>query len=45
MEAENEKVEGEELEQWLKLVVPPEELALFIKGSNQNLLPLPAESG
>ncbi|CAN6442977.1 unnamed protein product [Victoria cruziana] len=42
---ENEKVEGEELEQWLKLVVPPEELALFIKGSNQNLLPLPAESG
>ncbi|KAL8140972.1 hypothetical protein V2J09_006993 [Rumex salicifolius] len=39
---EKEKVEGEELEKWLQLVVAPAELALFIKGSQEtsSLLPL-----
>ncbi|XP_076956208.1 ATP-dependent zinc metalloprotease FTSH 9, chloroplastic-like [Bidens hawaiensis] len=32
---EKEKVEGEELQEWLKLVVAPEELADFIKGTER----------
>ncbi|OVA17662.1 Peptidase M41 [Macleaya cordata] len=43
---DREKVEGEELQNWLKLVVAPEELAIFIQGKQQQpLLPLPASSG
>lgn len=42
---EKEKVEGEELQKWLKLVVAPEELTLFIQGKQvQNLLPLKVSS-
>ncbi|GAU13392.1 hypothetical protein TSUD_126880 [Trifolium subterraneum] len=37
---EKEKVEGEELQKWLKLVVAPTELALFIKSTHESLLPL-----
>ncbi|XP_050237107.1 ATP-dependent zinc metalloprotease FTSH 9, chloroplastic-like [Mercurialis annua] len=37
---EKEKVEGEELQEWLKLVVAPKELSLFIKGKQESLLPL-----
>ncbi|KAI7735384.1 hypothetical protein M8C21_008324, partial [Ambrosia artemisiifolia] len=36
---EKEKVEGEELQEWLKLVVAPEELAEFVKGT-ERFLPL-----
>ncbi|CAI0392976.1 unnamed protein product [Linum tenue] len=32
---EKEKVEGEELQEWLKLVVAPEELASFVRGQQQ----------
>ncbi|PRQ34406.1 putative ATPase, AAA-type, core, peptidase, FtsH, peptidase M41, FtsH extracellular [Rosa chinensis] len=42
---EKEKVEGEELHKWLKLVVAPAELAAFIKGKQQALLPLQTTSG
>lgn len=35
--AEKEKVEGEELKEWLKLVVAPAELSFFIRGKNTNL--------
>ncbi|CAI0540557.1 unnamed protein product [Linum tenue] len=39
---EKEKVEGEELQEWLKLVVAPEELASFVRGHQQaSFLPLP----
>ncbi|XP_077238752.1 ATP-dependent zinc metalloprotease FTSH 9, chloroplastic-like isoform X1 [Tasmannia lanceolata] len=41
---EKEKVEGEELQEWLKLVVAPEELTIFVQGKQQNLLPLHANS-
>ncbi|KAL8208620.1 hypothetical protein R6Q57_008032 [Mikania cordata] len=37
---EKEKVEGEELQEWLKLVVAPEELADFVKGTQERFLPL-----
>ncbi|XP_019461317.1 PREDICTED: ATP-dependent zinc metalloprotease FTSH 9, chloroplastic-like [Lupinus angustifolius] len=37
---EKEKVEGEELQKWLRLVVAPTELAIFIKGKQESLLPL-----
>ncbi|KAI3694654.1 hypothetical protein L1987_77622 [Smallanthus sonchifolius] len=37
---EKEKVEGEELQEWLKLVVAPEELADFVKGTEGRFLPL-----
>ncbi|KAI4305217.1 hypothetical protein L6164_028598 [Bauhinia variegata] len=37
---EKEKVEGEELQEWLRSVVAPTELALFIKGKQESLLPL-----
>ncbi|KAK7305361.1 hypothetical protein VNO77_43266 [Canavalia gladiata] len=37
---EKEKVEGEELQKWLRLVVAPTELAVFVKGTQQSLLPL-----
>ncbi|KAG6535249.1 hypothetical protein ZIOFF_000214 [Zingiber officinale] len=40
---EKEKVEGEELQAWLKLVVAPTELTMFIQGKSGNLLQL--ESG
>ncbi|KAG9453910.1 hypothetical protein H6P81_006814 [Aristolochia fimbriata] len=36
-----EKVEGEELQEWLKMVVAPAELTLFVKGKDDNIkLPL-----
>lgn len=37
---EEEKVEGEELQKWLRLVVAPTELAIFMEGKQQTLLPL-----
>lgn len=37
---EKEKVEGEELQKWLKLVVAPTELARFIQSTQEPLLPL-----
>ncbi|KAA8549370.1 hypothetical protein F0562_001054 [Nyssa sinensis] len=37
---EKEKVEGEELQEWLKLVVAPAELTFFIRGKQEPLLPL-----
>ncbi|KAF9598830.1 hypothetical protein IFM89_031498 [Coptis chinensis] len=37
---EREKVEGEELQKWLKLVVAPPELAIFLSGKQESLLPL-----
>ncbi|KAK3026305.1 hypothetical protein RJ639_040993 [Escallonia herrerae] len=37
---EKEKVEGEELQEWLKLVVAPAELALFVRGKQEPFLPL-----
>lgn len=40
---EKEKVEGEELREWLKLVVAPTELAVFIKGKQESFLPLQVE--
>lgn len=43
--SENEKVEGEELQEWLKLVVAPEELTVFIGGKQESLLPVQAGSG
>ncbi|KAA3456779.1 ATP-dependent zinc metalloprotease YME1L1 [Gossypium australe] len=36
---ENEKVEGEELQKWLKLVVAPKELIIFVEGKQESLLP------
>ncbi|KAK9022202.1 hypothetical protein V6N11_002486 [Hibiscus sabdariffa] len=42
---ENEKVEGEELQEWLKLVVAPKELAVFIGGKQESVLPVQAGSG
>ncbi|KDP46528.1 hypothetical protein JCGZ_08500 [Jatropha curcas] len=39
---ENEKVEGEELQEWLKLVVAPKELSIFVKGKQESLLPMQA---
>ncbi|KAG6760937.1 hypothetical protein POTOM_034125 [Populus tomentosa] len=39
---EKEKVEGEELQEWLKLVVAPKELALFVEGKQESFLPLQA---
>ncbi|KAH9603836.1 hypothetical protein KSS87_005956 [Heliosperma pusillum] len=36
---ENEKVEGEELQEWLKLVVAPTELSLFVHGKEEPFLP------
>ncbi|KAL4296801.1 hypothetical protein GQ457_12G028180 [Hibiscus cannabinus] len=42
---ENEKVEGEELQEWLKLVVIPEELIIFVEGKQESLLPVQAVSG
>ncbi|CAA0841437.1 ATP-dependent zinc metalloprotease FTSH 7-chloroplastic [Striga hermonthica] len=37
---EREKVEGEELQEWLKSVVAPAELSFFISGKKSSLLPL-----
>nr|XP_043619779.1 ATP-dependent zinc metalloprotease FTSH 7, chloroplastic-like [Erigeron canadensis] len=37
---EKEKVEGEELQEWLKLVVAPEELADFVRGTQKTFFPL-----
>ncbi|RWW10732.1 hypothetical protein BHE74_00032447 [Ensete ventricosum] len=42
--AEKEKVEGEELQEWLKLVVAPVELTMFIQGKHEDLLQLKAGS-
>ncbi|KAJ9548202.1 hypothetical protein OSB04_020745 [Centaurea solstitialis] len=42
---EKEKVEGEELQEWLKLVVAPEELADFVRGTQgATFLPLQSSS-
>ncbi|XP_073062080.1 ATP-dependent zinc metalloprotease FTSH 9, chloroplastic-like [Primulina eburnea] len=41
---EKEKVEGEELQERLKLVVAPAELTFFIRGKQGSLLPLQTES-
>ncbi|KAJ4759487.1 ATP-dependent zinc metalloprotease FtsH [Rhynchospora pubera] len=41
---EKEKVEGEELQEWLKLVVTPSELAFFLKGKHENLIQLATTS-
>ncbi|KAM7527691.1 hypothetical protein LguiB_031101 [Lonicera macranthoides] len=41
---EKEKVEGEELQEWLKMVVAPAELSFFIKGTQKSLLPLQVDS-
>ncbi|KAL5710424.1 ATP-dependent zinc metalloprotease FTSH 9 [Ranunculus cassubicifolius] len=41
---ENEKVDGEDLQEWLKLVVAPEELSTFISGKKESLFPLQATS-
>ncbi|KAI5442725.1 variant 2 [Lathyrus oleraceus] len=41
---EKEKVEGEELQKWLRLVVAPTELAIFMEGKQQTLLPLQTDS-
>lgn len=43
--SENEKVEGEQLQEWLSMVVAPAELNFFIKGKEGSLLPLQAGSG
>ncbi|XP_028053320.1 ATP-dependent zinc metalloprotease FTSH 9, chloroplastic-like isoform X1 [Camellia sinensis] len=42
---EKEKVEGEELQEWLKLVVAPAELKFFISGKQEFPLPLQTGSG
>ncbi|XP_031100441.1 ATP-dependent zinc metalloprotease FTSH 9, chloroplastic-like [Ipomoea triloba] len=42
---EKEKVEGEELQEWLKLVVAPAELTYFIRGKQGSILPLQPTSG
>jgi hypothetical protein len=42
--SEKEKVEGQELQEWLKLVVAPTELKVFISGKQESLLPLQAAS-
>nr|ACF86658.1 unknown [Zea mays] len=41
---ENEKVEGEELEEWLKSVVASKELTSFIRGQQEQVLQLEAGS-
>lgn len=41
---ENEKVEGEELQEWLKSVVAPKELTSFIRGKQEQVLQLEAGS-
>ncbi|KAK4741757.1 hypothetical protein SAY87_025345 [Trapa incisa] len=41
---EDEKVEGEDLRQWLNSVVTPAELQLFIRGSQESLLPLQTDT-
>ncbi|PON44561.1 Peptidase [Trema orientale] len=41
---EKEKVEGDELQEWLNLVVAPTELSIFIRGKQESLLPLPNET-
>lgn len=42
---EKEKVEGEDLQEWLKLVVAPAELTIFVKGKHENLLPSRMSAG
>ncbi|KAL7082058.1 hypothetical protein ACP275_14G076600 [Erythranthe tilingii] len=41
---EKEKVEGEDLQEWLKMVVAPAELTFFIRGKQGSLLPLQSGS-
>lgn len=41
---DKEKVEGEQLQRWLKMVVTPAELTFFVKGKQGSLLPLPSNS-
>ncbi|XP_030464441.2 ATP-dependent zinc metalloprotease FTSH 9, chloroplastic isoform X1 [Syzygium oleosum] len=42
---EKEKVEGEDLQEWLKAVVAPAELTAFIQCKQESLLPLQMEMG
>ncbi|KAK1394270.1 putative Cell division protein ftsH [Heracleum sosnowskyi] len=42
---EKEKVEGEDLHKWLKMVVAPAELAFFITGKQDSILPLQTSPG
>ncbi|KAK4363730.1 hypothetical protein RND71_018971 [Anisodus tanguticus] len=42
---EQEKVEGEDLQEWLSMVIAPAELNFFVKGKQASLLPLQAGSG
>ncbi|EXC01485.1 ATP-dependent zinc metalloprotease FTSH 9 [Morus notabilis] len=42
---EKEKVEGEELQEWLKLVVAPTELSIFVRGKQESLLPVQTGPG
>ncbi|XWS53032.1 hypothetical protein CRYUN_Cryun11dG0123200 [Craigia yunnanensis] len=42
---ENEKVEGEELQEWLKLVVAPKELTIFIRGEQVSSIKCRERSG
>lgn len=42
---EKEKVEGEELQRWLKLVVAPAELTFFVRGKQGSYVPLQTSSG
>ncbi|XP_022964788.1 ATP-dependent zinc metalloprotease FTSH 9, chloroplastic-like isoform X2 [Cucurbita moschata] len=37
---EKEKVEGEELQEWLRMVVAPKELTIFVRGNQESLLPV-----
>ncbi|KAJ3680125.1 hypothetical protein LUZ60_016403 [Juncus effusus] len=41
---EKEKVEGEELQEWLKLVVAPAELKFFVESKQENILQLETSS-
>lgn len=44
-DSEKEKVEGEELHEWLKMVVAPAELAIFLTGKQESMLPLQTSPG
>ncbi|KAG9129564.1 hypothetical protein Leryth_014415 [Lithospermum erythrorhizon] len=41
---DKEKVEGEQLQKWLKMVVTPAELTFFVRGKQGSLLPLQSNS-
>ena len=37
-------MEGEELQEWLNMVVAPTELSIFIRGKQESFLPLQSEA-